>query len=243
MTALVIGALSTSAYVEVANKIILDNPKVEQVGFVVRSTRKACDFHLEMMGGEFCVNAARSAALLCSERTGKKDISFTISGLDSVARATISGSRVHLFLLGTLFRNSKRIEEGWLIDLDGSRFIITEDEKNILSPKEIITKYDDCVAPAVGLIHVLPTGDKNYTINPWIYVRKTDTLIHESACGSGSIVACIAKSENINPESIFSVSQPSGSSYKISLENNGNEIISIAIAGDVDYCGEGVLSE
>ncbi|MEI8096585.1 MAG: hypothetical protein WCG73_00550 [Candidatus Moraniibacteriota bacterium] len=243
-TALVIESLSVSAYAEVANKIMLDNSKVEQVGFVVPSTKKEFDFHLEMMGGEFCVNAARSAALLYSEQTGEKDISFTISGLDSIAKATVIGNSVSLFLSGTLFRDLKTIEEGWLVDLEGSRFIVTEDEENTANPKKIIMKYDDKQIPAIGLIHVTPLMNSGkYTINPWVYVRKTDTLINESACGSGSIVTCIAKFENIRLESQFLVIQPSRSSYEISFVMDGKSISSIAITGDVDYCGEGSLSE
>jgi len=38
-------------------------PEVEQVGFVMPAKKPLCDFHVEMMGGEFCGNAARCAAL------------------------------------------------------------------------------------------------------------------------------------------------------------------------------------
>ena len=220
-----------------------DNPKIEQVGFVTQLTDKNYDFSVEMMGGEFCVNAARSAAFLYFEQTGKRGTSFKISGLTSVVRAAVNNNVISLFLSPSLFKSSKKIEEGWLIDLQGSRFIVTEDKKNTLKPKEVIVKYDNSEVPAIGLVYLLPIESRKYRINPWVYVRKTDTLLNESACGSGSIVACITKIENVNRKSIFLVIQPSGSLYEISLAGDNNKLAPIVISGSVDYLGKGALSE
>jgi diaminopimelate epimerase len=51
---------------------LLDDPslKAEQVGFVIPPSRPAQVWRLEMMGGEFCGNAARSFGLYVARRTG-----------------------------------------------------------------------------------------------------------------------------------------------------------------------------
>jgi diaminopimelate epimerase len=54
-------------------------------------------------------------------------------------------------------------------------------------------QLDLSLEPAVGLIwHDSATGKPDISIDPVVYVRATDSLIYESACGSGSLAAAVA---------------------------------------------------
>ena len=77
MTAIVRGEFGNEKRVELA-KQILQQEKAEQVGFEVPPVNGG-DCRLEMMGGEFCGNAARAFACWVDRQRGGRESSLNIS--------------------------------------------------------------------------------------------------------------------------------------------------------------------
>ncbi len=235
LTALVDEPVSPFLRVDTAATIMAHDPTIEQVGFIVPPDNQSHDFVLEMMGGELCVNAARSAALFQAQRSGKKEVVFKLSGSSVLVKAMFVDGKDNLILPSSLLIAITIIPEGKLVVLQGITFIITEDLRVLEDPRKVITKYDDGLVPAIGVIHVEKRSEDQLTIKPWVWVRGTGTFLPESACGSGSIAACLAQQNHV---STFTVRQPSGSVYEIILEQCATGLASISIGGLVDYIGE-----
>src|ERR1700722_3211180 len=111
---------------KIAKKIMQSNPAIEQVGFIMPARKEMADFHLEMMGGEFCANAARCAALQYFFVSGKNTPVFTVSGFDVPLTADIQNNTVSLQIPGEFIRSIEKLEDGWLVNLFGIRFFVTE---------------------------------------------------------------------------------------------------------------------
>ena len=61
-TTALVTKIPRNKHVKIAKQILNKHENVEQVGFGETKKSKA-DIHLQMMGGEFCGNAVRAAAL------------------------------------------------------------------------------------------------------------------------------------------------------------------------------------
>ena len=77
-TVLVLTKVLLQSQAHVAKRIMLLLPKtLEQVGFIEPAKDPAARFRLQMMGGEFCGNAARAAgAFLASKSEVKSPFKF-----------------------------------------------------------------------------------------------------------------------------------------------------------------------
>lgn len=240
LTALVDQFVDPQQRILVSNEILRKNPKIEQVGFLTIDTHDDNLLRLEMAGGEFCVNAARCAAYWHARHTMSSTVFLKVSGFSFKLVAQVAGGRVSLDLPAELCKSSKEIPEGHMLDLQGIRFILIEESIINVDSSDIISKYDSDDIEAVGLIATHALDAQTLTIDPWIWVRKTATLVHESACGSGSIAACLQKKYR-NPlfsETAFRVGQRSGSIYEVSIRPDSSSTIS----GEVEYLGEVSLS-
>jgi len=74
---------------DIAAQLMVREPAAEQVGFV--SEGAGCDIALRMAGGEFCGNAAMSAAILSSKRTGLEEgsVLVRVSGAEAPVRVDV----------------------------------------------------------------------------------------------------------------------------------------------------------
>ena len=164
------------------------------MGFINKDKNKP---KLTMAGGEFCINATRSAInYYLDNKYGK--IKIKIPNLHSIIEGGIDKNGETWILLNT-FKKYKEVfskivnKEVTIIEFKGIIHVIVKDDiiKN-KSEKEIkkiafsileelnLTKYK-----AAGVIF------KNYknritSITPVVYVKKIKTLFLETACGSGS---------------------------------------------------------
>lgn len=194
---------------------------VEQAGFLIH--RKDSLSHFEMSGGEFCGNAARSAALILSLETSKSVNSFTMSGFKNVVSShveKISDSKFNVtcefphFNLTVQELNYNGIP-GNLVDLGGIVHFVIEGKlpENYKDVHSSITKFlglED--RDAVGVVWVKKEGT-GISINPIVWVRSIDTFFYETSCGSGSIA--VAKVTGIN-----NIIQPSGGVIKVTISNS-----------------------
>lgn len=175
---LLIWGCPTDKRIKIANQYL---DEVEQVGFV--DIRNAMP-QLTMMGGELCVNAT----LALASQLGPSGRIRT-SGLSNVVEYANANERTIVSL--TLPYRC----EGNTVLLPGIGFIVTN--SSLPTAKSgMRTLADKYYLPAFGQITV-----KDRQIEPYVYVRATDSLIKETACGSGSIATAIIlnRSEIIQP--------------------------------------------
>ena len=218
----------------IAKKIMKADAGVEQVGFLMPPRGKNTEFHLQMMGGEFCGNAARCAALHLSKLKHKAHIDFTGSGFDFPITAAIKGSNVELKLPGEFFRGLEQVNEGYLVDFEGIRFLVTQKNLQRKDFKFLINKYK-AGWPAVGVITL--KEQKGYcNVEPWVWVSATKTLIAETACASGSLAAATVLRLGSSPQKFYNIRQPSGSMYKVIITGKGDYVSLFSLSGPIKKC-------
>lgn len=167
---------------------------VEQVGFVTDENGVP---KLTMMGDELCINATIAfASQLASEGE------LLTSGIDEpVSYSNTNGkTTIQLILPYKKLRN--------LVLFRGIGFIFRKKNTNI--SKEMLEKLAKKYGlPAFGAINI-----EENRIAPYIYVQTTNSLIKETACGSGSIAANVLYSAT-------EIVQPSGE--RIFVKRDGNK--------------------
>lgn len=193
-TAIVIGnEYSKEERKEINDKILKDNPEVEQVGFI--STDKN---RLDMAGGEFCVNATRCA--IWEYLKGEEgEIELEVSGLKSRAKGGITAKKDVYTDMKVEKGLSNLIEKKGIyniVKLDGITLavveekdskeyikLLKEDENKAKNELKEIMKTFNTEESAAGII-LLEEENGRTKINPVIWVKTVDTLYYETACGS-----------------------------------------------------------
>ena len=193
-TAIVIGnEYSKEERKEITDKILKDNPEVEQVGFI--STDKN---RLDMAGGEFCVNATRCA--IWEYLKGEEgEIELEVSGLKSRAKGGITAKKDVYADMKVEKGLSNLIEKKGIyniVKLDGITLavveekdskeyikLLKEDENKAKNELKEIMKTFNTEESAAGII-LLEEENGRTKINPVIWVKTVDTLYYETACGS-----------------------------------------------------------
>ncbi len=173
------------------SKAILDRGLAEQVGFAVESENDSIG-RIQMMGGEFCGNAARAFGyLLAKERkeTGTVTVPVEISGAPETVAVTVDmeGHAAYAEMPLPLDCISVTVE--------GKRYPLVRCPGIVHLVAEDTEPSEDFVAAALeALLPMQPEAAgvlflRGETMTPAVYVRSTDSLVWESSCGSGS-TAC-----------------------------------------------------
>ncbi|MBP3731066.1 MAG: hypothetical protein J6I40_06320 [Mailhella sp.] len=206
--------------------------QAEQVGFIDIDRCR-----LDMMGGEFCVNASRAfACLLATEgrlrQTAAEQYEGIIfsSGADHplpvLVRRAQAGSCWHaeVCLFMQALPEQKRLCDGSArIDLPGITHIIEHD-----------VKPDDLEAfccsqraanglelnDAVGHLW-LSEKDGLFSLFPVVWVRATSSLCQETACGSGTLASALFLCGKSRCRQ-FTIRQPSGQDLCVRLEKSSS---------------------
>lgn len=181
--------------------------EVEQIGFV--ETKNGLPF-LNMMGGELCINGTIALA----STLGKKG-ELKTSGYDGVVQYQNKGNatQISLSLPYKIIKNK--------ILLSGIGYILIWN-KELISKEYLDTFCKKYNLPAFGALIV-----KNNVMYPYVYVKSTNSLFEETACGSGSIALSILAQKE-------SVIQPTGKT--ITVKNNNN---AFSINAEVTIIGKG----
>ena len=239
-TALVISSEKVKDKKKINDFIISKHKDIEQVGFINKDTNNP---ELVMAGGEFCVNATRSAVNYYLNNS-KGRIKINIPNLNFVIEGGIDDKGETWVLLNIFKRVSEKYSKiakckVIIVEFKGIVHAILRDEiirdKNDEEIKEIafsllkeldLTKYK-----AAGIIF------KNYKnritrITPVVYVKNVNTLFIETACGSGSAAIAIYNYFKYNVSNCRIV-QPSKMCLNTKVYADGNKIKSIKISGKV----------
>ncbi|GMO23368.1 MAG: diaminopimelate epimerase [Termitinemataceae bacterium] len=197
-------------------------------------------WHLEMMGGEFCGNAARSAAIYCSKkenRVGKTKIDLKVSGASEIVHAVVDTennfAEVRIPNPKTLYEINYEDKILPVCVFEGITHIIASDipaDKEIFFKIKEIAESQKLSNSALGVMFY----DKNDKIMfPAVYVYKTKSLVFESSCASGSAAfAAIALKSETNCTKTLRIKQRGGT-INVKIKKAAGEILRLSIGGTV----------
>jgi diaminopimelate epimerase len=211
--------------------------------------RPARPWRLEMMGDEFCGNAARSFGLYVAREAGlrgKQDIHIGISGApdpvavhvdidSSTAEAEIPGPRAETLL----FREGRSLP---LYFFDGIAHLIAGG----LSPSrdmaidilESVRQQAGDLPAALGVMFYDPI---RRFMQPVVYVAATESLVFESSCGSGTAALAVYLSRALaGGEDRWEIFQPGGV-IEARVKKQAGKIATIGIGGPVSLGGSTVI--
>ncbi|MCR5005846.1 MAG: hypothetical protein K6A77_08055 [Clostridiales bacterium] len=175
----------------VAERLLALEPSAEQVGFLTRCD--ASGVALRMAGGEFCGNAAMSAAVyyaLQNSLTGGT-VSVDISGAPSPLAVTIDRDRTGLWrgrvamprpvsIQSITFPNGQTLPVVFFLGI--AHVILRSSMSRSEAEKTVVAWCDFLKAEALGLMFVDPLEER---LTPLVYVPAVNSLYWENACGSG----------------------------------------------------------
>lgn len=235
-TAIIRDPLPEGVHVKLA-KIIMETVElVEAVGFMEEPINRDADFRLRMMGNEFCGNALRGAAFL-NRDNGKSVVES--SGIEDLVQVDTNNNVSKMVVPGSLFIGFRLVKEGIIIDMGGIKHLIVNSENSHFDGGQLVEKYrNDC--PAFGVIYVKARNSGEIAIEPYVWVRQTETLVHETACASGSIAAFLYNYIK-SGDTQLTIKQPSGKSYLLNIGLEGIVINSITLESGISYLGNGTV--
>ena len=232
ITALVESNIDKERQLSVAAAIMARHPRVEQVGFV-EFKEDNLPVHLHMAGGEFCGNAAMSAAALYLMRTEQP------SGMTHSVRISVSGALSPLEVILTEKDNkmySASLQTPWtasvdyrqfcfqsqngllpVVDLGGISQIIIEPDSvfyemlnNRSDAESAVRQWCSALsAPCLGLMF-LNNKDDVCDMTPLVYVPGTGTMFWENSCASGSTAVCMYYAVKTDADVKLVLKQPGG---------------------------------
>ena len=239
LTLLIEGDVPPERYAPLAARLLArPDCRAEQAGFL-RPPLGAGAGRLEMSGGEFCGNAARSFGLLLAERKGLAHgmIPVEISGCSAPVRVGFDRDA------GTAYADMPLPESIGAVDLPepfGRRPLVRfEGIWHILAPglaadRDAFLAARDAVYASPGApaaLGVMFLNESMDAMTPLVYVRGPETVYEESSCGSGTAaVAAWLAAER----SRVTLRQPGGVLTAESVVDGG-VLRSLRIGGPVSF--------
>lgn len=196
MTGLVQTVLPRSMYRDISTFLLENNDhQLEQIGFMEECAD--CAGHLEMMGGEFCGNAARSFGLFTVSRTdsgaeknGAKKVGIRISGAADVLEVMADPTEQTAQIQMPAIQSMDLVETSSygripLVMMEGISHALVIDKAIDKPAAEALIRElaQHCDSDAIGIMYY--DSAENF-MTPLVWVKSTDTYIWESSCGSGS---------------------------------------------------------
>lgn len=189
ITAIVRTPTPKSKRASVAEKIMaMEQYKVEQVAFETSPHKKGSLGRIEMMGGEFCGNAARSYGYLRCRETGRDACKIEVSGAPDLLDVLADPDKGKASAAMPMPEAVEHVQIGlFRLPLVISRGITHLIAMN-MDPDDVFVnhmierfgaQYD-----AFGIMFV-----RDQDLTPVVYVEKTGTKVYESSCASGTLAA------------------------------------------------------
>lgn len=215
LTLLVEGPVLQSTYARIGEHLMrLPGLEAEQVGFVIPPKLGGIG-RLEMMGGEFCGNAARSFGfwLACRMGIAQGTVSIEISGSDRALPVRVDHEAGTAFVEMPPPADIRTVPLAGvgprpMVYFDGIRHLILEDvpADQALFNAILAQIYKTETPEALGVLFL--NRDK-LEMTPVVYVHAPGTICFEQSCGSGS-TAVAAWLHAQTGQTRFSIRQPGG---------------------------------
>lgn len=232
------------------------NLAAEQVAFLETVPPRECDIAIGMMGGEFCGNAVRSAAayavfdrLRWQPIPGygvEEHFDVACSGIAHNVECVVRMQSGNTFDVTADMPLPESIREVtisagtlWRVAMPGITHYCFFAEKEKAPDKtriieETLAAFPAAAGEAMGVIFW--DGE---TLDPFVYVKDTDTLVNESSCGSGTaaLAACLALREKGAVH--IDAAQRGGRIYA-DADAEGARVTALRIGGLVRITAEGI---
>ena len=198
ITILVSSQVPINERIDTAARLMEKEKSAEQVGFIEAGTERA-DITLNMAGGEFCGNAALSAAALYVLERGVKDkVRVKVSGEENPVEVEITASSGRGFE-GTVEMPLPIGFDSIMLEYGGTEYCVPVVQfkgishavcENMALPDSIENAAKkwcrDLNADAFGIMQIDSANNK---LLPYVYVEKSGTGFWESSCASGTTAA------------------------------------------------------
>lgn len=263
MTIFILDPIPRQFHISVANKVMeYGSIHAEQVGFIEKpcteeGKNKNC-IRLQMMGGEFCGNAARSLAAVlvdreypCVQKKNEKLIvPLEVSGFNGIINCEVEylknkseyNSKIVMPLLKEIkdfyINHHGIVYKCIMVEFPGIIHLIV-DCKGI-SDKEgfflkVKSKLEHTRFDALGVMFY---DCEKFFIEPLIYVKGTESLFWERSCASGTSALAAALTQKEERSLDILVKQPGGE-LQVTTEWDNGCIKKIYINGKVKIVAEG----
>lgn len=219
-----------------ARLMSLPGSDVEQVGFVCPPLHGGSG-RMEMAGGEFCGNATRAFGMLTAQTRGRaSQVQVEVSGCEGLVTVDVNWdsrtARAQMPLPRAAGLTEVDGHRGVLVDLEGIAHFVVEG----VSPSlEFFQKAESLFwdMPDLDAYGVIFLDNQAGTMTPLVKVPAAGSLVWEGSCGSGSLAAAIAQSQDA-PDGPFirSYIQPAGTVEATVIRRDG-EAVSAYIGGPV----------
>lgn len=178
---------------EIAEKLMIEEPAAEQVGFIESN-------NLNMAGGEFCGNATLSAAAVYCLKNNltAAQIDMNVSGVNSPVKVRIQKTADNTYSGEVEMPSPESVSEVEIclgdkkmlipvVDFGSiAHIILTEKADRRECEKDIARICRELGAGGLGIMFI--EGEK---LTPMVYVPHPETLVWESSCASGTTAAGI----------------------------------------------------
>jgi len=215
----------------------------EQAGFVIPPESSVTGYglwRLEMAGGEFCGNAARSFGLYVARqqgRRGKVNLLVSVSGTGEPVRVEADTER------SRASAEMPKPAAGAVLDYRGLSLpvLLFEGITHIIAPDleagretffaiKALAEKKFAALPAIGVMFYDTTMR---FMRPAVYVRSVDSMVFESSCGSGAAAMGVWLSrEQQNGIVRYNIAQPGGV-IETEVTKKRGKISCITIGGEV----------
>ncbi len=217
-------------------------PETEQVGFLTFGEGPAV--FLRMAGGEFCGNAAMSAAALCAERIAldRGRITVQVDGTPAPAPVEIAaapgGWRAEVSMPLPLSVGEERFPGGGtypVVRFAGISHVILAGEPDRAEAEAHAPVWCRYLgADALGLMFL---GEAEKRLTPLVYVPAAGTLCWENSCASGTSAAGAYLARRSGQALTLALHQPGGT-LTVSAAPDGP----LTLAGTVKLRRRGTVS-
>lgn len=222
-TAIVTHPVDPHAYVHIGRAIMCQHPSVEQVGFITKPLNSRAHTRLDMMGGEFCGNAARSAAFVWANQYNLSSLNLEVSGYSRIVEASIVDHQVTIRLAHDFIVDIQKAADDVLVRLHGIQHLVTDKNIDATEARSLVQHYavHHSDIAAMGVISLRQYDQDSFRIDPYVWVRTGDTFIRETGCASGSIAVAAALHRQNPHKHSFRLIQPSDASYNVDMSKIG----------------------
>ena len=198
----------------------------EQVGFLCPPLYGSAG-RMEMAGGEFCGNATRAFGMLIAQRLGGLDrVSVEVSGCERPVTVdldwTAGTARAQMPLPRGVGRTEADGHPGTLVDLGGIAHFVVED---VVPSQDVFDRAEPLFWDIPGLDAYGVIFLEGERMTPLVKVPAAGTLVWEGSCGSGTLAAAIAQSQDA-PDGPFvrKYVQPAGVVEAAVIRRDGEEV-------------------
>jgi len=246
ITLLVTSPVPRSRQPQLAAELMARRPDVEQVGFLEPPSLPGAQIRLQMMGGEFCGNAAMSTAVYLLQRDGlscETPVALEVSGQEGILFCALEEQDgVFWGTVGMPLPDRLGTAElpgvGTVpaVFLPGIVHCIVPSGRMVRAEAEAAIR-PLCASLRADACGILLFDSALASFTPLVYVASTDTAVWESGCGSGSAALAAHLAAESHKGQTVSLRQPGGIIIA-SASWDGAAVTTLSITGKV-WCMEG----